>query len=93
MSNAALCQLRNASTRTKARHLLARRRLYAEVRGVSLDTTIALLAADLHCEHKRTTADAIVYATARQQGIDLPACDEHFEGLHGVTLFPKTAQP
>jgi hypothetical protein len=38
------------------------------------------------------TADAIVYATALQQGIDLLTCDGHFEGLHGVTLFSKTAQ-
>jgi predicted nucleic acid-binding protein len=60
---------------------------------VPLDTTIALLAADLHREHKLATADAIVYATARQQGIDLLTCDGHFEGLHGVTLFPKTAHP
>jgi predicted nucleic acid-binding protein len=60
---------------------------------VPLDTTIALLAADLHREHKLATADAIVYATARQQGSDLLTCDGHFEGLHGVTLFPKTAHP
>jgi predicted nucleic acid-binding protein len=59
---------------------------------VSLDTTIALLAADLHREHKLATADAIVYATAPQQGIDLLTCDGHFEGLHGVTLFSKAAQ-
>jgi predicted nucleic acid-binding protein len=60
---------------------------------VPLDTTIALLAADLHREHKLATADAIVYATARQQRIDLLTCDGHFEGLDGVTLFPKTAHP
>jgi predicted nucleic acid-binding protein len=59
---------------------------------VSLDTTIALLAADLHREHKLAIADAIVYATARQQGVDLLTCDGHFEGLHGVTLFPKIAR-
>ena len=32
---------------------------------VPLDTAIALLAEDLHREHKLATADAIVYATAR----------------------------
>jgi len=58
---------------------------------VPLDTTIALLAADLHREHELATADAIVYATARHQRIDLLTCDGHFEGLHGVTLIPKTA--
>jgi predicted nucleic acid-binding protein len=35
---------------------------------VPLDTVIALLAADLHREHKLATADAIVYATARHMG-------------------------
>ena len=55
-----------------------------------LDTTIALLAADLHREHKLATADAIVYATARHHGADLLTCDAHFKGLPGVALFAKT---
>ena len=38
---------------------------------VALDTGIALLAADLHRAHKLATADAIVYATARQRGAEL----------------------
>lgn len=58
-------------------------------RVVPLDTGIALLAADLHREHKLATADAIVYATARQQKADLLTCDAHFEGLPGVFHFPK----
>ncbi|HWZ48440.1 MAG TPA: PIN domain-containing protein [Herbaspirillum sp.] len=37
------------------------------------------------------TADAIVYATARQQGADLLTCDAHFQGLPGVRLYPKSA--
>jgi predicted nucleic acid-binding protein len=57
---------------------------------VPLDTVIALLAADLHREHKLATADAIVYATARRQGATLLTCDAHFDGLPGVTLFVKT---
>jgi predicted nucleic acid-binding protein len=57
---------------------------------VPLDTVIALLAADLHREHKLATADAIVYATARRQGATLLTCDAHFEALPGVTLFAKT---
>ncbi|GGX20291.1 hypothetical protein GCM10007242_29220 [Pigmentiphaga litoralis] len=32
---------------------------------IPLDTSIALLAAELHRDHKLATADAIVYATAR----------------------------
>ncbi|MGY0559515.1 PIN domain-containing protein [Luteimonas sp. A277] len=58
---------------------------------VPLDTTIALLAADLHREHKLTTADAIVYATARHEGAELLTCDAHFQGLPDVALFAKTA--
>lgn len=59
---------------------------------VPLDTTIALLAADLHRQYKLATADAIVYATARQQDAALITCDAHFKGLPGVILFTKTAQ-
>jgi predicted nucleic acid-binding protein len=58
---------------------------------VPLDTPIALLAADLHRVHKLATADAIVYATAKQQGADLLTCDGHFDGLPGVRLFSKSS--
>jgi predicted nucleic acid-binding protein len=56
---------------------------------VPLDTAIALLAADLHRQHKLATADAIVYATARHAEAELLTCDAHFDGLSGVMLFPK----
>jgi predicted nucleic acid-binding protein len=56
---------------------------------VPLDTTIALLAADLHREHKLATADAIVYATAQNQLAELLTCDAHFKGLPGVVFFSK----
>jgi predicted nucleic acid-binding protein len=56
---------------------------------VPLDTTITLLAAELHREHKLATADAIVYATARQQHADLLTCDAHFNGLPGTVFVPK----
>ena len=56
---------------------------------VPLDTTIALLAADLHRECKLATADAIVYATARHQGARLLTCDAHFKRLPGVAMFAK----
>jgi predicted nucleic acid-binding protein len=58
---------------------------------VPLDTAIALLAADLHREHKLATADAIVYATARHAGAALLTCDSHFENLPDVAFFPKSA--
>ena len=56
-----------------------------------LDAATALLAADLHRQHKLATADAIVYATAVQHGAELLTCDAHFKGLPGVVLFPKSA--
>jgi predicted nucleic acid-binding protein len=56
---------------------------------VPLDTVTALLAANMHREHRLATSDAIVYATARHHGATLLTCDAHFDGLHGVTLLPK----
>lgn len=56
---------------------------------VPLDTSIALLAAELHREHKLATADAIVYATAQHQRAELLTCDAHFDGLADVVFFPK----
>jgi predicted nucleic acid-binding protein len=60
-------------------------------RVVALDTHIALLAAELHRDHKRATADAIVYATAQHWQADLLTCDAHFDGLPNVAFFAKTA--
>lgn len=56
---------------------------------VSLDTAIALSAADLCAQRKLATADAVVYATALAHGADLLTCDRHFEGLPGVRFMPK----
>lgn len=56
---------------------------------ISMDTSIALLAAELHREYKLATADAIVYATARHQQAELLTCDGHFEDLPGVVFFTK----
>jgi predicted nucleic acid-binding protein len=58
---------------------------------IPLDTSIALLAAELHRDHKLATADAIVYATARHQHAELLTCDAHFKGLPDVAFFSKTA--
>lgn len=57
---------------------------------VPLDTSLALLAADLAREHKLATADAIVYATARQFHATLVTSDAHFERLPNVLFYPKT---
>ena len=59
---------------------------------VPLDTPIALLAAELHRQHRLATADAIVYATAQRQGADLLTCDEHFKGLPGAVVHAKAAR-
>ena len=55
-----------------------------------LDTRIALLAADLHRQYKLATADAVVYATAREFGADLLTCDAHFQKLPGVISVKKS---
>lgn len=56
---------------------------------VPLDTRLALLAAELHRTCKLATADAIIYATARERDVELLTCDAHFDGLPAVVLFSK----
>jgi predicted nucleic acid-binding protein len=56
---------------------------------VSLDTEIALAAAEACREHRLTSADAIILATARARGASLVTCDSHFEGISGVRFIPK----
>ena len=56
---------------------------------VPLNTRIALSAAELSRRHQLATADAIVYATAREQGADLLTCDSHFKALPQVVLISK----
>ena len=58
---------------------------------VALDTPIALLAAELHREHRLATADAIVYATARARSADLLTCDAQLAALPGVMYRRKAA--
>ena len=57
---------------------------------VPLDTRIALLAADLHRQHKLATVDAIVYATGQEYAADVLTCDAHFALLPGVAYFKKS---
>ena len=56
---------------------------------VELDTSLALLAADIAREFKLATADAIIYATARQHNATLITSDAHFANLPQVKLFQK----
>jgi predicted nucleic acid-binding protein len=57
---------------------------------VELDQFLALTAADVSLERGLAMADAIVYATARVEGVDLVTIDSDFEGLPGATVYPRT---
>jgi predicted nucleic acid-binding protein len=54
-----------------------------------LTTDIATQAAAYSKVHGLATADAIIFATAKDAGADLLTCDAHFEKLPGVTYFKK----
>ncbi|MBV9570076.1 MAG: type II toxin-antitoxin system VapC family toxin [Alphaproteobacteria bacterium] len=54
---------------------------------VPLDTRLALLAVESHRQHGLATADAIVHATAQNEGADLLTCDGHFSGLPGAIVY------
>ena len=56
---------------------------------VPLDTSLALLAADISNEFKLAMADAIIYATARQHNATLVTSDVHFADLPQVKYFQK----
>ncbi|MBT6275188.1 MAG: type II toxin-antitoxin system VapC family toxin [Chromatiales bacterium] len=56
---------------------------------VPLSTDVALVAADLTLSHKLAFADAVIYASARKYNVELVTSDDHFDGLPGVTYFPK----
>ncbi|CDN54346.1 Putative nucleic acid-binding protein, contains PIN domain-containing protein [Neorhizobium galegae bv. officinalis bv. officinalis str. HAMBI 1141] len=57
---------------------------------VELGTEIAWDAAEASLRFKLSTADAIIYATARLLDADLLTCDRHFENLPHVTYIPKS---
>lgn len=57
----------------------------------ALDTPLVLFAADLAARHNLAMADAMIYACARSEGVELVTSDAHFKGLPGVTYLPKSA--
>ncbi|MCK5666094.1 MAG: type II toxin-antitoxin system VapC family toxin [Thiotrichaceae bacterium] len=57
---------------------------------IPLNTSIALLAANLATQHKLSFADSIIYATAQNQSAELITSDDHFVDLDGVVYFKKT---
>jgi len=56
-----------------------------------LTTSVALLAADCASQFGLAMADAIIYATARQEGVMLATCDQHFAGLAGGAFSDRSA--
>lgn len=55
-------------------------------RVVPLDESIALAAANASIDHRLTSTDAIVYATARACQAQLVTANTHFRGLPGIII-------
>jgi len=56
---------------------------------IALTESLALLASELSQQYKLSFADAIIYATAQQEKVDLITADDHFENLPNVLYFQK----
>lgn len=56
---------------------------------IVLDTSIALLAAEVSAAHRLAMADAVIYASARTYGVTLFSSDAHFERLPDVVYWRK----
>lgn len=56
---------------------------------VPLDTSLAVAAAEICRMYRLPTADAVIYASAREYGGDLLTCDAHFKSLPGVVYVPR----
>ncbi len=54
-----------------------------------LTQEIALMAGDITLRHKLAFADAVIYASAQKYQAELVTSDDHFDGMPGVTYFPK----
>ena len=55
-------------------------------RVLAIDQQIALQASVLSADHQLHMADALIYATARDQNAELITTDTHFKNLPGVTI-------
>ncbi|MDM8546271.1 type II toxin-antitoxin system VapC family toxin [Candidatus Venteria ishoeyi] len=56
---------------------------------ITLDTGLALLAADMASQFKLAAMDAMIYSTAQQTGVELITSDRHFKDLPEVCYFSK----
>jgi len=66
--------------------------LTQQAKVIALTEPLALLASDLSQKFKLSFADAIIYATARQENVELIKTDNHFESLPNVKYFSKNKQ-
>ena len=57
-----------------------------ETRTVSLDSRLAVAAAEISLKTGLGTVDAVIYATANHHRAELLTSDHHFKGLPNVTL-------
>lgn len=64
-----------------------------KTRIIDLTEELALTAADLSLANKIPMADSIMLAVARAYDAELVTTDSDFEGLEGVTVFPKKRPP
>lgn len=53
---------------------------------VPVDQEIALSASVISIQHELPMADALIYAMAERNGVELVTSDAHFKGLASVTL-------
>ncbi len=60
-----------------------------DCRVMELTTAIAVFAAELSATHKLHSTDAIIYATAQMQDVELLTTDAHFKDLPEVEYWPK----
>jgi predicted nucleic acid-binding protein len=74
--------------RTEEEALLAVAQIQ-KTRLVPLSESLALAAADMSLEFRLAMADAIVYATARAEDVELVTGDKDLRGLPGVTYVSK----
>ncbi len=58
----------------------------AEIEVLYVSKEIAEMAAALSAQKGLSVADALIYATAQQNGLILATSDNHFAGLKGVLL-------
>jgi predicted nucleic acid-binding protein len=59
---------------------------------VPLETSTALMAADISLAHRLSFADALIYATAQHHTATLITADDHFETLPQVEFFRKSGK-